>query len=61
MLMLVSCAGNKKPDRVILKHPVTQEFVNCNVNRWQSEKSYKENEECVRKYQKEGYIIWGQK
>ncbi len=52
---------NKVPDKVVLKHPTTHEFVNCNVDQWKSKKSYEENDECVKKYQKQGYVIWATK
>jgi hypothetical protein len=54
------CASGR-PSKVVLKHPATLDFVNCNVDRWETDKSYRTNEECVRKYQEEGYVIWGQR
>lgn len=56
------CANGKgKPTKVILKHPVTQDFVNCDVDKWQSKVSYEKNEECIKAYEAEGYEIWGKK
>ncbi len=54
------CASDK-PSRVILKHPETQDFVNCNVDKWESAQSYRTNEECIRTYEEQGYFIWGKR
>ncbi len=47
-----------KPKRVVLKHPQTLDFVNCNVDKWETTGSYRSNEECIRSYREKGYFIW---
>lgn len=47
-----------KPTRVLLKHPETLEFVNCNVDQWETSASYKSNEECIKDYEAQGYVVW---
>ncbi len=58
--LLASCmsmAGNHRV--VILQHPETMDFQNCEVDKWGLDKHFKNNEECVKNYQKLGYIVWG--
>lgn len=60
--LLSSCLASKDSiDLVILKHPETMDFQNCRVADWGSEKALRDNEECVKGYQQQGYIIWGQR
>lgn len=60
LLLLASCLADKdKPTMVILKHPETMDFQDCKVEGWGSEKAFMENEECVRRYQQQGYVVWG--
>ena len=59
-LILSGCASSeKRPRTVVLKHPETQDFVNCNVDKWGTEESYQKNEECIKGYKEKGYEIWG--
>lgn len=53
-------AASGKPTKVVLKHPETLDFVTCTVGRLQSNSAYRENDECIRKYQQQGYVIWGE-
>jgi hypothetical protein len=46
---------------VILQHPETMDFQDCRLADWGSDKAIRENEECVQRYQQQGYIIWGQR
>ncbi len=56
---LCGCAFTEgKPRKVILRHPVTYDYVDCNVDIWQTEKSYKKNDECVEHYKKQGFVVW---
>jgi len=61
ILLLSSCLADKKgPNVVILKHPATLDFQNCEVQgEWPDEKAYAANEECVKALEQQGYIVWG--
>lgn len=60
LLLLTSCLATKdKPTLVILQHPQTMDFQNCKVEDWGSQKGFSDNEACVKKYQEQGYTIWG--
>lgn len=60
LLLLTGCvAAKNQPKVVILKHPVTLDFQNCSISGWADEEAYRQNEECVAKYQQQGYEIWG--
>lgn len=48
-----------KPKTVVLKHPVTLDFVNCNVDKWETTGSYEANDQCIKDYQAKGYEVWG--
>ncbi len=62
VFILVSCSSCSlfidEPTRIVLKHPETLDFVNCNVDQWDLPHSYKNNEECVEDYKKKGYFVW---
>lgn len=61
-LLLSGCASMQgKPQLVILQHPETMEFQNCEVDKLGLHSSFASNEECVKKYQKMGYVIWGER
>ncbi len=47
------------PRTVVLKHPVTLDFVDCKVDQWETSKSYKDNQQCIEDYKKKGYVVWG--
>ena len=54
------CASfGDQPTTVILKHPETLDFVNCNVDKWGTTKSFSDNEKCVEQYKQKGYVVWG--
>jgi predicted ATPase len=53
----MSLEGNRRV--VILQHPDTMDFQNCEVDKWGLDKHFQNNEECVKNYQKLGYIVWG--
>jgi predicted ATPase len=58
--LLASCMsmeGNRRV--VILQHPETMDFQNCEVDKLGLDKHFRNNEECVKDYQKRGYIVWG--
>lgn len=60
LFLLCSCmAAKNKPKVVVLQNPDTLDFQNCKVADWGSEKGYQDNEECIKEYQQQGYIIWG--
>ena len=48
-----------KPKVVIMQHPETMEFYNCEVAKPMIDKNYLANELCVEEYKKKGYIVWG--
>jgi len=50
-----------EPTAVMLQHPETMEFVKCQVDQWGTKKSFVKNEECVKDYQSQGYVIWGER
>lgn len=59
---LVGCASLlHKPRLVILQHPETMEFQNCEVDKLGLRASFAANDACVEKYQKMGYVIWGER
>jgi hypothetical protein len=61
-LLAGGCASlGDKSKKVILQNPETMEFVNCEVDRWGTRRSYATNEECVKEYQAKGYVIWGER
>jgi len=62
-ILVGSSCGKRhgKPTRVVLKHPVTYDFVNCNVDKWQSKESFEANDKCIKEYEDKGYEIWGTK
>jgi len=56
------CASlGDKSKKVILQNPETMEFVNCEVDKWGTRRSYATNEQCVKEYQAKGYVIWGER
>lgn len=60
IFLLSSCMAKKNmPKVVILQNPETMDFQNCKVADWGSEKGFQANEECIKGYQQQGYIIWG--
>lgn len=60
LLVVGGCAGkDKPPTRVVMQNPETAEFVNCDRKDIGPEKTYKNSEECIKHYEKEGYIVWG--
>ncbi len=62
MLLLGGCASfSGKPETVILRNPRTMEFVNCEVSKWETESSYKANEQCVKDYEAKGFVVWGKR
>ncbi|WP_163335686.1 hypothetical protein [Desulfopila sp. IMCC35008] len=60
--LLSSCASLKGEPRVyIMQNPETMEFKNCDVGVIGLDKHFKDNEECVEKLKKEGWIVWGKR
>ena len=58
--LLCSCASMKGEPRVyIMQNPETMEFKNCEVGIIGFDKHFKDNEECVKKMQAEGWVVWG--
>ena len=61
-VLLCSCIASKDTtELVIMQHPETMDFQDCRLADWGSDKAIRENEECVQRYQRQGYIIWGQR
>jgi hypothetical protein len=59
-LCLAGCAAiSSRPVTVILQHPQTMEFVNCDVDHWNMPASYDKNDKCVEEYKKKGFVVWG--
>ncbi|PID77432.1 MAG: hypothetical protein CSB24_01500 [Deltaproteobacteria bacterium] len=58
VLLLGSCQNNGYR-KVILKHPETLDFKECEASTWT--KDHKESDECIRKYKEQGYQIWGER
>jgi len=62
IVLLGGCASfSGKPETVILQNPQTMEFVNCEVSKWETEGSYKDNEQCVKDYEAKGFVVWGKR
>jgi hypothetical protein len=62
IILLSSCIANKEKSKVvIMQNPQTMDFQDCKVADWGSEEAFKNNEECVKTYQSQGYIIWGER
>ncbi len=63
--VLTQCADHVNgPKRIILKHPETYDFQKCGeagVDKWKREEAKKDLDECVEKYKKLGYQVWGQR
>lgn len=57
--LFASCAAMKEPRVVILQHPETMEFKNCEVGTWATGKDFTENSKCVKKFEEQGYVVWG--
>jgi len=50
-----------KSKKVVLKHPETQEFVECNVSGKIKMPSEKQVEDpCIEKYKNQGFEVWGE-
>ncbi len=64
-VVIMVCSGcsmyNGKSKKVILRHPVTQEFVSCQVDRWETAASFAKNEECIQNYKEKGFVVWGER
>lgn len=62
VLLLSGCAGFSEQSRkVLLKHPETMEFVSCEVGEWATEAEYAKKNACVTDYEKQGYVVWGER
>jgi hypothetical protein len=62
MMSLGGCASfSGKPETVILQNPQTMEFVNCDVSKWETEESYRANDQCVKDYEARGFVVWGKR
>lgn len=48
-----------KPTKVILQNPETLEFVSCEVDEWETTRSFADNDKCIDAYKKKGFIVWG--
>ncbi len=61
-LTISGCAAfGDQPTTYIMQNPETMEFVNCVVDKWETEESFAANDKCVKDYQEKGYIIWGER
>lgn len=61
-VLLCSCeAMSRKYTKVILKHPETLEFKECQVGIWATDQTYRDHDECVKKYEAQGYEVWGER
>ena len=59
-LLIGGCAGFQgKPRMVVMKNPKTLDFKNCEVNFWGTEHHFDENDACVKRLKKQGYVVWG--
>lgn len=62
ILIISGCSMmSGKPSKVILRHPETLDFVNCQVDKWETSEDYIKNEECVEDYKKKGYAVWAER
>jgi len=62
LLNISGCAGfSDQSSRVVLKHPETMEFVYCEVGEWTTKEAYAEKDKCVADYEKQGYVVWGER
>ncbi len=60
--LFCSCeAMSRKYTKVILKHPETLDFKECEVGIWATDQTYREHDECVKKYEEQGYEVWGER
>ncbi len=57
LALLCSCGGTRT--RVILKHPETLDFKECDTGLWSV--SSRERDECVKQYEAQGYEVWGER
>ena len=62
LFLACSCAKmSGESVSVMLQNPETMEFVKCDVDQWGTKKSYAKNEQCVKDYQNQGYVIWAER
>ena len=65
LVLTVLCCGCAKyygkSKKVILQHPETLEFVDCQMDRWETAKSFAENDKCIEEYKKKGFVVWGER
>lgn len=60
--LLASCASiTGKPRVVIMQHPETIDFQNCDVGKYGFDKDFRDQQTCVDELKKQGYIIWGER
>ena len=61
MMLLSGCASmTAEHTRTLLIDRSTGEMMECTVDKWRSEESFKRYDQCVLDYQKQGYEIWSQ-
>lgn len=60
--LLAGCGTMQgKYTKVILKHPETLEFQECEVGHLMTSEAYKTSDECIEKYKAQGYEVWGER
>lgn len=60
--LLMSCGLMQgKYTKVILKHPETLEFKECEVDSLMTSSAYESSDECIKNYKALGYEVWGER
>ncbi len=62
IFLLTSCGAMQgKYSKVILKHPETLDFQECQVDGVMTKEAYSKSDECIEKYKNLGYEVWGER
>lgn len=62
VLLLASCAAMRgKPRVVIMQHPETMDFKNCDVGKYGFDSDFKDQQICVDELKTLGYMVWGER
>ncbi len=60
--LLAACASMQGKSRVvIMQHPYTMDFQNCEVGKYGFNKDFKDQQKCVDDLKNQGYIVWGER
>lgn len=62
IFLLTSCGAMQgNYSKVILKHPETLDFHECEVDSVMTKNAYSRSDECIEEYKSMGYEVWGER